>query len=321
MVPFGKAAFFPGRLIHTNEFMVLLGEGYYAERTCKQTIEILKRRGKALDSQVESLQANLKDLRAEALFFNATSSESAEGLVEIREDYVDENGGQTGQKSGTEDEQVTVEDDEYAKEELAAEDESQSDEDEHANTVDSHDASEKEKQSGAGDSNSNIQTSSEMWELEHQLKQGYPTTRVLSNKDSNKPNLTEQLSSSGLEVGPIPKDENYATQNVVSLPHQKDLLLPKVGEEVKEVSLSRKEAFTGSILERSDEMPSNAQMQKQTLQTPLEASKPRFDSSKAFTGSIVERTTNVQTDPIAGSSKLSTAQPSRPVSRFKQQRR
>ncbi|KAG4396052.1 hypothetical protein GLYMA_19G101401v4 [Glycine max] len=27
MVPFGKATFFPGRLIHTNEFLVLLGEG------------------------------------------------------------------------------------------------------------------------------------------------------------------------------------------------------------------------------------------------------------------------------------------------------
>ncbi|KAL0331587.1 UNVERIFIED_CONTAM: RNA polymerase II subunit-mediating protein [Sesamum angustifolium] len=89
-VPFGKAAFFPGRLIHTNEFMVLLGEAYYAERTAKQTVDILKRRGKALETKVESLKAIMQDLEAEASFFDATAQESADGLVEIREDYVEE---------------------------------------------------------------------------------------------------------------------------------------------------------------------------------------------------------------------------------------
>lgn len=79
-VPFGKAAFFPGRLIHTNEFLVLLGEGYYADRTSKQTVEILTRRGKSLDSQVDSLEAIIKDLRAEASFFNATASEALVGF-------------------------------------------------------------------------------------------------------------------------------------------------------------------------------------------------------------------------------------------------
>ncbi|KAH1266529.1 RNA polymerase II subunit 5-mediating [Glycine max] len=74
MVPFGKAAFFPGHLIHTNEFLVLLGEGHYAERTSKQTVEILQRRGKSLDSRVDSLEANIKDPEAEASFLNATAS-------------------------------------------------------------------------------------------------------------------------------------------------------------------------------------------------------------------------------------------------------
>ncbi|ESR60518.1 hypothetical protein CICLE_v10015278mg [Citrus x clementina] len=100
MVPFGKAAFFPGRLIHTNEFMVLLGEGYYAERTSKQTVEILKRRGKVLDSQVDSLKAMMKDLQAEASFFDTTASEAAEGLVEIREEYGEENLSERTSESG-----------------------------------------------------------------------------------------------------------------------------------------------------------------------------------------------------------------------------
>ncbi|KAK9089225.1 hypothetical protein Scep_028307 [Stephania cephalantha] len=90
MVPFGKAAFFPGRLIHTNEFLVLLGEGYYAERTSKQTVEMLGRRGKGLESQIESLKAMMEDLKAEASFFLSTADEAAEGVVEIREDYIEE---------------------------------------------------------------------------------------------------------------------------------------------------------------------------------------------------------------------------------------
>lgn len=54
-----------------------MGEGYYADRTSKQTAEILKRRGKALETQVESLKAIMQDLMAEASFFGATASESA----------------------------------------------------------------------------------------------------------------------------------------------------------------------------------------------------------------------------------------------------
>ncbi|TYH25719.1 hypothetical protein ES288_A03G191700v1, partial [Gossypium darwinii] len=65
MVPLVKSAVFPGRLVHTNEFLVLLGESYYVERTAKQTSEILKRRGK--------------------------SSEPEEGLVELREEDEEEN--------------------------------------------------------------------------------------------------------------------------------------------------------------------------------------------------------------------------------------
>ncbi|XP_026421546.1 RNA polymerase II subunit 5-mediating protein homolog isoform X2 [Papaver somniferum] len=90
MVPFGKAAFFPGRLVHTNEFTVLLGEGYYVQRTSKQTVGILQRRGEVLDSQVESLKAMMLDLKAEASFFGSTAAEAAEGVFEIREEYVEE---------------------------------------------------------------------------------------------------------------------------------------------------------------------------------------------------------------------------------------
>eukprot|EP01018_Ginkgo_biloba_P030243 Gb_03341 [translate_table: standard] len=89
MVPFGKAAFFPGRMIHTNELLVLLGEGYYAERTAKQTMEVLHRRTKTLESQIEGVKAVMDDLRAEASFFTSTAAEAAAGVMEIREEYVE----------------------------------------------------------------------------------------------------------------------------------------------------------------------------------------------------------------------------------------
>lgn len=62
---------------------VLLGESYYAERTSKQTVEILKRRGKGLEYQLDSLKANMEDLRAEASFFDATASEAAVCLTSL----------------------------------------------------------------------------------------------------------------------------------------------------------------------------------------------------------------------------------------------
>lgn len=44
MVPFGSLAFMPGRLLHTNEILVLLGDNWFAERSAKQAVEIVQRR-------------------------------------------------------------------------------------------------------------------------------------------------------------------------------------------------------------------------------------------------------------------------------------
>lgn len=45
-VPFGSVAFMPGKLIHTNEIMVLLGDNWFAERSASQALEIAARRKK-----------------------------------------------------------------------------------------------------------------------------------------------------------------------------------------------------------------------------------------------------------------------------------
>ncbi|EEF44407.1 conserved hypothetical protein [Ricinus communis] len=279
MVPFGKAAFFPGKLIHTNELVVLLGEGYYAERTAKQTAEILKRRGKVLDSQVESLKANIKDLRAEASFFDSTASETAEGLVEIREDYVEESSSEVQSKIRKPQKQPIVE---------------------------------------------------------------TATIETLSNNYLRQLDIADQPNCTGLTVQPVPKD---VTSNIKSLTHSKNsilaekaLQLPSAKEEIETVSSSRNEvplqnsksrfdssnAFTGSIVERSGNLKTSSQDQTATSsQTAVRTSKSGFDSSKAFTGSIVERACTVSSshEQTKTSSQPPNPQPSKPVSRFKLQRK
>ncbi|KVI05475.1 Prefoldin [Cynara cardunculus var. scolymus] len=62
---------------------ILLGEGYYAERTSKQIIEILKRRGKDLESQIETLNAVIKDLKKENTKGNALMGSSPTLLIAL----------------------------------------------------------------------------------------------------------------------------------------------------------------------------------------------------------------------------------------------
>ncbi|RZC57282.1 hypothetical protein C5167_004585 [Papaver somniferum] len=123
MVPFGKAAFFPGRLVHTDEFIVLLGEEYYVQRTSKQTVGVLQRRGEVLDSQVESLKAMMLDT-AEAAEEHPTERMSNKPDLEMPD---------TSNSSKVQNVEVAGEDEEYARivsrlngleqEELEAEDE------------------------------------------------------------------------------------------------------------------------------------------------------------------------------------------------------
>nr|VDD15609.1 unnamed protein product [Brassica oleracea] len=68
------------RLIHTNECLVFLGENYYTDKTSKQTVDVLRRRNKTLQSQIHSLKAEIDDFQTEASFFANTASEAAEFL-------------------------------------------------------------------------------------------------------------------------------------------------------------------------------------------------------------------------------------------------
>ncbi|KAI4377158.1 hypothetical protein MLD38_014836 [Melastoma candidum] len=305
MVPFGKAAFFPGRLVHTNEFMVLLGEGYYAERTSKQTVEILKRRGKAMDANVQSLKSMIEDLRAEASFFDSTAAEVAEGLVEIREEIPEDDSSEKGSveqgfesTSMAENEEVTNEDDEYArlmarldeleKEEQAAEVASANDEE-----TDNY---------GHGEISNESIFPEELDSLSHPHElPRWPEDRHSNRgrsliQDHLAPNMLERLNLEDRSSRPIPEDN--PRQNLQGLRNQKPDVMPKEA--------------TSSVTSSSDQVPSQP--------SPSAPSPRRADTSKAFTGSIIERAPNFQAS-TASSQAPPSSQPAKPVSRFKQQRR
>ncbi|KAF9663138.1 hypothetical protein SADUNF_Sadunf17G0007200 [Salix dunnii] len=307
MVPFGKAAFFPGRLIHTNEFMVLLGDGYYAERSAKQTVEILTRRGKTLDSQVESLMANMKDLKAEASFFDVTASEAA----------VDDKNN---------DKKVAFEDDEYArimsrldeleKEELEAEAEEVDAKDdvesdvEQPDAAENNDESDTDEQNDAAENNDESETD-EQTDAAESNSESHDNTQPQDKLSIRKP--LQQKTAGALSNKYLPQQNITDTSNVRDKVHSFFFLLlhvqaftgvesaDTVSTNSRQQAVTSSQVITGSIVERAD-IPKNSQQAAISSQ----ASKPAFDSSKAFTGSIVERTYNL---PTSGQDAFSSQVP------------
>ncbi|KAK4745360.1 hypothetical protein SAY87_011672 [Trapa incisa] len=300
-VPFGKAAFFPGRLIHTNEFMVLLGEGYFVERTSKQTVEILKRRGEYLESKVNSSKAIIEDLKAEASFFGSTASELEEDLVEIREELSDEGSHESIPESGLHEqdsnpskgyeEAVSNEEEEYArlmarldeleKEELSAEGVDESgDEDTVPTNLD--------MPSGRSSSSHNLILSKDHEQnLLKQSKDDHASTEEVQNIKNNL-HVLEQLNDSMVQLDDLKLQSPHKGDNKPSL----------------EVMNSKHDAKTSKVSE---------------MVPPNQSSRSSHDSLKAFTGCIIERPVNLPMNPEQQPG--TSSQPSKPVSRFKMQRK
>lgn len=259
MVPFGKAAFFPGRLIHTNECLVLLGEGYYADRTSKQTAEILKRRGKSLETQVESLKSIMQDLMAEASFFGATASESAEGLVDIREDYEEE---------GSSEPLLTAEDKSFT----------------HFIEEDHTKVEVKDEEY--------TRIFSRIAELEKEEEEAEKANEYEDDQIQNLPDNS---------ISPFSIDQVRSSQAQTSEE-------PPVSKDLDGSLHGSYPSVNNSVVTKASEVPEV----KEKVQAPVTT------SNMAFTGSIVEHTHNIRTNSTA---ELAGAQNSKPVSRFKLQRK
>ncbi|KAJ2743891.1 hypothetical protein GGI20_003399 [Coemansia sp. BCRC 34301] len=62
MIPVGPLAFFPGKLIHTNEILVSLGDNWFTERSAKQAAAIAKRREEYVDEKIRESRYEMKEL-------------------------------------------------------------------------------------------------------------------------------------------------------------------------------------------------------------------------------------------------------------------
>ncbi|XP_051227928.1 uncharacterized protein [Lolium perenne] len=314
MVPFGGAAFFPGSLIHTNQLLVLLGDGYYADRSAKQTTEILHRRGMELETQMEAIKATISDLEAEAKFFESTAAEASEGLVEIREEY-DEEAEINSSKSEASSSSGTLSDEEHARimarfDELEmlekeAGSSSENEEDEEEDDDDDDDDDE-----GAGtneDDEENLDTLSD-------------------GNDHDNVSFGASVSGSGAN------DRSQGNSQLKSALKQlggKEMLkgasvAPSASIINSEVQAPLRKAVSFKD-ENGNIVSSSKSLSRQDPKYSAESSHERkiiSSGQKAFTGSIVEHDDNlsvIQLPKNNDSEKPGSSAPSRPVSRFKMQ--
>ncbi|KAM6937075.1 unconventional prefoldin RPB5 interactor 1 [Xenentodon cancila] len=88
MVPFGPLAFMPGKLVHTNEVTVLLGDNWFAKCSAKQAQTIVDHRTKYLKKELDDLCKTRKNFEARVgLARDLETMSSGKGdYVDIREE-------------------------------------------------------------------------------------------------------------------------------------------------------------------------------------------------------------------------------------------
>ncbi|XP_078490365.1 unconventional prefoldin RPB5 interactor isoform X1 [Ciona intestinalis] len=86
MVPYGPLAFSPGKLIHTNELLVHLGDSWFAEVTCKQGLKIIDHRLAAVDKNIEDIGFTVKNFKKKSEFSQHLNNDGDKSAVEIKEE-------------------------------------------------------------------------------------------------------------------------------------------------------------------------------------------------------------------------------------------
>ncbi|XP_033929700.1 unconventional prefoldin RPB5 interactor 1-like isoform X2 [Melopsittacus undulatus] len=101
MVPFGPLAFMPGKLLHTNEVTVLLGDNWFSKCSTKQAVELVEHRRKYVRKVLDDLQKVMKNFESRAEFKDLQKMSDAAGdFVDIREE-IEDHSIETKEKYGT----------------------------------------------------------------------------------------------------------------------------------------------------------------------------------------------------------------------------
>ncbi|GJJ68644.1 unconventional prefoldin RPB5 interactor 1 [Entomortierella parvispora] len=92
MVPFGNLAFMPGKLVHTNEVLVMLGDNWFVDRSAVQAAEIVDRRMELVQENITKIKAQEEAIRtksgvAPGLLGRQEYNEEGLPIVEITEPY------------------------------------------------------------------------------------------------------------------------------------------------------------------------------------------------------------------------------------------
>lgn len=92
MVPFGPLAFMPGKLVHTNEVTVLLGDNWFSKCSAKQAAELVEHRKKHVRKALDDLQKVMKNFESRVEFTEDLQkmSDAAGDFVDIREKVEDD---------------------------------------------------------------------------------------------------------------------------------------------------------------------------------------------------------------------------------------
>ncbi|XP_054278493.1 unconventional prefoldin RPB5 interactor-like protein [Macrosteles quadrilineatus] len=91
MVPIGKKALMRGQLVHTNEILVCLGDGWFAKQSAKQAADICKRRIQSCDEMLDKLKKEEELLNSRKTFpFENEAFSGTNQTQEIIEAYDEE---------------------------------------------------------------------------------------------------------------------------------------------------------------------------------------------------------------------------------------
>ncbi|KAM6252819.1 unconventional prefoldin RPB5 interactor 1 [Porphyrio hochstetteri] len=92
MVPFGPLAFMPGKLVHTNEVTVLLGDNWFSKCSAKQAVALVEHRKKHVRKALDDLQKVMKNFESRVEFTEDLQkmSDAAGDFVDIREEIEDD---------------------------------------------------------------------------------------------------------------------------------------------------------------------------------------------------------------------------------------
>ncbi|KAM7057775.1 unconventional prefoldin RPB5 interactor 1 isoform 2-T2 [Molossus nigricans] len=88
MVPFGPFAFMPGKLVHTNEVTVLLGDNWFAKCSAKQAVGLVQHRRGHVRKTVDDLKKVMRNFESRVEFTEDLQkmSDAAGDIVDIREE-------------------------------------------------------------------------------------------------------------------------------------------------------------------------------------------------------------------------------------------